>query len=66
MMNVTFLLPDVEQEKRFVAEATKAGFVGLKGHRSVGGIRVSLYNAMDVDGPEQLAEFMSEFARTNG
>ncbi len=66
MMNVTFRLPDEEQEKRFVAEATTAGFVGLKGHRSVGGIRVSLYNAMDVDGPAQLAEFMAEFARANG
>ncbi len=66
LMNVTFRLPDEEQEKWFVAAAAAAGFVGLKGHRSVGGIRVSLYNAMEVDGPKQLAAFMAEFARTNG
>ena len=60
-MNVVFRLPDEDAEKRFVAEATEAGLVGLKGHRSVGGIRASLYNAMSMEGVEKLVAFMAAF-----
>jgi len=65
-MNVTFRLPSEEQEKRFVAEATKAGLDGLKGHRSVGGVRASIYNAFPKKGVATLVSFMKEFARKNG
>jgi phosphoserine aminotransferase len=61
MMNVTFRLPDDKIEKRFLAEATKNGFYGLKGHRSVGGCRVSLYNAVTLDSVKGLVAFMREF-----
>ena len=64
-MNLTFRLPSEELEKKFVAEAKAAGFIGLKGHRDVGGIRVSLYNAMTLDGATQVAEFMEKFKRAN-
>lgn len=63
MMNVTFRLPSEELEKRFVKEAEENGLVGLKGHRSVGGIRASIYNAMPVAGCEALADFMREFRK---
>jgi phosphoserine aminotransferase len=63
LMNVTFRLPS---EKQFVGEATKAGLDGLKGHRSVGGIRASIYNAFPKDGVEALVAFMKEFERTHG
>jgi len=66
LMNVTFRLPSEELEKRFVAEATKAGLDGLKGHRSVGGCRASIYNAFPREGVEALVSFMKEFERTNG
>ncbi len=66
IMNVTFRLPDEAQEREFVSRAGEEGFVGLKGHRSVGGIRVSLYNAMTLEGASALAEFMGEFARAHG
>jgi phosphoserine aminotransferase len=66
LMNVTFRLPGEELEKQFVAEATAAGMVGLAGHRSVGGIRASIYNAMDQAGCDALAQFMGEFLRRNG
>ncbi|MFO7707158.1 MAG: 3-phosphoserine/phosphohydroxythreonine transaminase [Desulfobacterales bacterium] len=66
LMNVTFRLPTEELEKRFIEEATRAGFGGLKGHRSVGGCRASLYNAVPLEGVEALAQFMQEFARRNG
>ncbi len=66
VMNVVFRLPTEELEARFVAEARDAGFVGLKGHRSVGGCRASIYNAMEPEGVEALARFMEEFARSNG
>jgi phosphoserine aminotransferase len=62
-MNVTFRLPSEDLEKQFVSEATKAGLDGLKGHRSVGGIRASLYNAFPPKGVEALVSFMKEFAR---
>lgn len=66
LMNVTFRLPSEELEKQFVSEATKAGLDGLKGHRSVGGIRASIYNAFPREGVETLVAFMKEFERTNG
>ncbi len=65
-MNITFRLPSEELEKRFVAEATAAGMIGLAGHRSVGGIRASLYNAMTQEGAAALASLMGAFARKNG
>ncbi len=66
LMNVTFRLPSEDLEKQFVGEATKAGLDGLKGHRSVGGIRASIYNAFPAEGVETLVTFMKEFERTNG
>ena len=65
-MNVVFRLPSEELEAKFVAEAKVAGMVGLKGHRSVGGCRASIYNGMPPEGVEVLAEFMEGFARANG
>jgi phosphoserine aminotransferase len=65
-MNVVFRLPSEELEKRFVDEAGKAGMLGLKGHRSVGGCRASLYNAMPLEGARALADFMKDFAARNG
>lgn len=62
-MNVVFRLPSEEMEKRFVAEAAKEGMVGLAGHRSTGGIRVSLYNAVSVESVERLTAFMRDFAK---
>ncbi|HEY0006606.1 MAG TPA: 3-phosphoserine/phosphohydroxythreonine transaminase [Pyrinomonadaceae bacterium] len=66
LMNVTFRLPTEELEKRFAQEATAAGMDGLKGHRSVGGIRASIYNAFPREGVEALVSFMKEFERKNG
>ncbi|HZM88622.1 MAG TPA: 3-phosphoserine/phosphohydroxythreonine transaminase [Blastocatellia bacterium] len=66
LMNITFRLPSEDLEKQFVSEATKAGLDGLKGHRSVGGIRASIYNAFPKDGVEALISFMKEFERTHG
>lgn len=65
-MNVTFRLPSEELEKKFANEATAAGLDGLKGHRSVGGIRASIYNAFPREGVAALVSFMNEFERTNG
>ena len=65
-MNVTFRLPNEDLEKQFVKESTAAGFDGLKGHRSVGGLRASIYNAFPEDGVAALVEFMREFERKNG
>ena len=65
-MNVTFRLPSEDLEKQFVSEATRAGLDGLKGHRSVGGCRASIYNAFPVEGVEALVSFMKEFERTHG
>ena len=65
-MNVTFRLPSEELEKQFIAEATADGLGGLKGHRSVGGLRASIYNAMPKEGCQKLADFMAEFQRKNG
>ena len=66
LMNVTFRLPDQELEKKFVTEATAQGLDGLKGHRSVGGIRASIYNAFPRAGVETLVSFMKDFERRNG
>ena len=66
LMNVTFRLPSEELEKQFVQEATAAKLDGLKGHRSVGGLRASIYNAFPREGVEALVEFMQEFERKNG
>lgn len=63
LMNVTFRLPSEELEKKFVAEAEQRNLDGLKGHRSVGGMRASIYNAMPEAGVEALAEFMREFRK---
>jgi phosphoserine aminotransferase len=66
LMNVTFRLPSEDLEKQFDKEATAAGLDGLKGHRSVGGMRASIYNAFPEDGVDALVEFMREFERTRG
>jgi len=66
IMNVTFRLPGEELEKKFTSEATAQGLDGLKGHRSVGGIRASIYNAFPSEGVDALVQFMREFERTNG
>ncbi|HUF78632.1 MAG TPA: 3-phosphoserine/phosphohydroxythreonine transaminase [Thermoanaerobaculia bacterium] len=65
-MNVTFRLPSAELEARFLAEAAAAGLTGLKGHRSVGGVRASLYNAVELESVGALVDFMQEFARRSG
>lgn len=65
-MNVVFRLPTEALEDMFVAEAKKAGMVGLKGHRSAGGIRVSLYNAVTVENVKTLVSFMDQFVKTRG
>ena len=65
-MNIVWCLGTEELEKRFLAGAGKAGLVNLAGHRSVGGCRASLYNAMPVEGARRLAGFMAEFAKKNG
>lgn len=66
LMNITFRLPSEELENTFASEAKKAGLVGLKGHRSVGGMRASIYNAMPIEGCKALAELMKEFQKKNG
>ena len=66
LMNVTFTLPDDEVTAKFIAEAGKEGLVNLKGYRSLGGIRASIYNAMPQAGVERLADFMDRFASDNG
>jgi phosphoserine aminotransferase len=65
-MNVTFRLPSEDLEKTFAKEATAAGLDGLKGHRSVGGMRASIYNAFPEAGVHALVDFMREFERKNG
>ena len=66
LMNVPFVTGDEALDAKFVKEATAAGFVNLKGHRSVGGMRASIYNAMPIEGVEKLVAFMEEFERNNG
>jgi phosphoserine aminotransferase len=65
-MNITFRLPSEELEKQFVKDSTAAGLDGLKGHRSVGGLRASIYNAFPEAGIDALVDFMKEFERTKG
>ena len=65
MMNVTFVTGDADLDKKFASEAAKAGLKNLKGHRSVGGMRASIYNAMPYEGVAALVEFMKEFAKNN-
>jgi len=65
-MNVPFILKDPELDKKFIEETKKAGFVALKGHRSVGGMRASIYNAMPEKGVDALIAFMQEFEKKNG
>ena len=66
VLNVTFHLPTEELEKTFFKESAAAGLDGLKGHRSVGGVRASLYNAFPEEGVSALVAFMKEFERRNG
>ena len=65
LMNVPFITGNDELDAKFVAEAKKAGFENLKGHRSVGGMRASIYNAMPIEGVEKLVEFMKKFEAEN-
>jgi phosphoserine aminotransferase len=65
LMNITFNLATVDLEKKLIDEATKAGFSGLKGHRSVGGLRASIYNAFPTKGVEALVTFMKDFQKRN-
>ena len=64
-MNVPFVTGDADLDAKFVKEATAAGLVNLKGHRSVGGIRASIYNAMPVAGVQALVDFMKKFEQEN-
>ena len=65
-MNVTFRLPSEALENEFCGDAASLGLDGLKGHRSVGGIRASIYNAFPREGVERLIEFMKDFSARNG
>ena len=65
-MNVTFRLADSELESKFLSEATDHGLDGLKGHRSVGGVRASIYNAMTLEGVAALCQYMRDFMSANG
>jgi phosphoserine aminotransferase len=64
-MNVPFVTGDDDINAKFIKEATAAGFVNLKGHRTVGGMRASIYNAMPVEGVKELVEFMKKFEVEN-
>ena len=66
IMNVVWRLPNEELEEKFISEAKKAGFIGLKGHRSVGGIRASIYNAVPQEAVDALVSFMNDFQAKNG
>ena len=65
LMNVPFVTGDDEMNAKFIAESKAAGFVNLKGHRSVGGMRASIYNAMPIEGVQKLVEFMDKFEKEN-
>ena len=65
LMNVPFVTGDADLDAKFVAEAAAAGLVNLKGHRSVGGMRASIYNAMPKEGVEELVQFMADFEKRN-
>ena len=66
MMNITFRLPNEQLEEQFAGEAKKHDMIGLKGHRSVGGLRASLYNALPIEAAQDLVTFMKEFQQKNG
>ena len=65
LMNVPFVTGDKDMDAKFIAEATAAGFVNLKGHRTVGGMRASIYNAMPIEGVQKLVDFMEKFEKEN-
>ena len=65
LMNVTFTTPNKDLDAKFVKESIAAGMTNLKGHRSVGGIRASIYNAMPLEGVEKLVAFMRDFEAAN-
>ena len=65
LMNVPFITGNEELDAKFVKEAKEAGFENLKGHRTVGGMRASIYNAMPIEGVEKLVEFMKKFEAEN-
>lgn len=65
MMNIPFITGDADLDKKFIAEAKAAGFINIKGHRSVGGMRASIYNAMPIEGVEKLVAFMKKFEAEN-
>ena len=65
LMNVVFVTGDADLDKKFVAEAKAEGLVNLGGHRSIGGMRASIYNAMPMEGVDKLLEFMKKFAAEN-
>lgn len=66
MMNISFFSPDKATDERFAAQAEQCGMAGLRGHRETGGLRASVFNAFPVEGCKALADFIREFARTNG
>ena len=66
MMNVPFVTGNKDLDAKFVKEAQEAGLENLKGHRSVGGMRASIYNAMPIEGVEALVNFMKNFEKENG
>ena len=65
-MNVVFTTPDAEHDTKFIESAAEAHMKTLKGHRSLGGIRASIYNAMPLEGVQALASFMKDFAQSHG
>jgi phosphoserine aminotransferase len=65
-MNVPFILRDSSHDAAFLEESTSAGLLNLKGHRSVGGMRASIYNAMPIEGIHALIDFMKDFENRNG
>jgi phosphoserine aminotransferase len=65
-MNVPFFLPDAALDKPFLKGAEAAGLLGLKGHRALGGMRASLYNAVSLDAVQALVDYMADFRRSNG
>jgi len=65
LMNVPFVTGDKDMDAKFIAEATAAGFVNLKGHRTVGGMRASIYKAMPIEGVQKIVEFMEKFGKEN-
>ena len=65
-MNVTFITGDADKDAAFVKQAAAQGLINLKGHRSVGGMRASIYNAMPMEGVKKLVDFMKQFELQNG